>query len=357
MTSGDSKSINPALVLYSKNTLSNLNQNKILSELNYRIPGNNYVKNQLLLLITQAYANKDFKNTSAIMLVGNSGVGKSTIIKNVADLVNIPLVRFDLETIVDVLGTEKPISSSICESIFYDLYETVTPTLLNTVQKKLYVQHKKKVSKDIDNGDFLILRERPNAEFTMVEFDNVESLLVEGTLSNNYFKSIQSGLIELLKTDLIISSERSTKNFIYVFSSNFNNSFLKKDAGFCSTTKKNEVNINTLQSLGYSRKFTDLLSQIILLKDLNAQDFEHHLSKKESFLQQSISGLANNYGVNIILDKSALQLVSQYLVDTKQNLRGIRDVTRKLLAPQYLSPLKGTKIVIDSVVAKERLYS
>ena len=86
-------------------------------------------------------------------------------------------------------------------------------------------------------------------------------------------------------------------------------------------------------------------------------DFEHYLSKKESYLHRSIFGLANTYGVNVVVDNSAIKVVSQYLASNKKNLKGIEEVTRKLLAPHYLSPKKGTTIVIDSAIASERLYS
>ena len=383
----------PILFLYGKNTLAKLDNENLLKQLDYAVPGNNDAKLQMLLTINQAYANKDLDNTTAIMLTGGSCVGKSSLIKSISELANIPVIRMDLENILETSDSDKLNLDIMLPELLNTLYDEINSvTKLTKEEKQKYInyqkrlEHKvqkeeanltenienetiqpqttskevntsKKQSKRVKNEEILILKEIPNAEFTIVEFDNAEILLDKKYYKASYSNALQLVLVDQIKNPRIISpGKRTTGNFIYVFSSDLKESITRKDVGFRNANATKVDNVKLLD-LGYSKKFVDILDNVIELKDLNEQDFEQYLLKEESHLHQSISSLCKAYEMNITIDKSAIKVVSKYLASNNKNLRGIEEVTRKLLAPHYISPKKGTIAVIDSTIATERLYS
>jgi ATP-dependent protease Clp ATPase subunit len=353
MSDSDNSKDIPILCLYGKDTLSTLDMESVLKNLDYSVSGNFSAKTKMVLTISQAYANKEFGSTSAVMLTGNSGVGKSSIIKSVADLTTLPLVRFDLETILEYASAGKSINNLIHSTIFNKVYDLLSPDdVLDEGEQLMYSDFVKDLPKDVDSKSILKYREKPNAEFTIIEFDNSE-ILVNGSEAS---MPLQLGLVDLIKNAILISENLSTANFVYVFSADLSKELSKKNVGFRPYDGKNITN-DMLVSLGYSKKFVNLLNQVVSLNNLTASDFEHYLKKKESHLHQSILGLSKSYGVDVVVHDSTIKYVSQYLADNNKNLKSIEDITRKLLAPHYLSPKKGSAVIITPAIAKKRLNS
>ncbi|MGV8086641.1 MAG: hypothetical protein ACP5N1_03350 [Candidatus Woesearchaeota archaeon] len=349
---------NPALFLIGKKNIPIMDVEKALDILELVIPGNRESKTQILQKISQTCSNAQPGNYSATMLSGNSGIGKSSIIKYIGELTNIPVIRFNLENILDsnVMNNRTNLNS-IDYTISDNIYEEKEFKKLNVKEKKKYQLYKEQLPKIQDANNIIILKEKPNAECTIIEFDNTEALLNPDYYKRQYSTSLQLALADYIKNPRTLNTETklTTHKFIYIFTSNLNEAMIRKHVGF-QITKQNKINHNTLINIGFSQRFAELIDNIIELNDLNEKDFENYLIREGSQLHYSIEVLKETYGVNVRLDDSAIKVVSKYLVEYKKNLKGINEVTRRLLAPHYISPNFGTEIVIDSKIAKERLY-
>jgi hypothetical protein len=352
------------IFFYGKNTLAQIKNEKLLEELEYAVPGNYNAKIQMLSTINQAYANRDLNNTTAIMLTGSSWVGKSTLVQSISELANIPLIRMDLENLLETSESEKLDLNVLHSELLDVLYDEITSSgkilkkdKLTKEEKLKYERYKKKLPANINEEEILLLREKPNSEFTIIEFDNAEILLDKKHYKDSYSNSLQLALVDQIKNPrIIVPGTRSTANFIYVFSSNLKEAITKKNVGFRRHCTETIDNIKLID-LGYSKKFVEVLDNVIELKDLCEKDFEQYLIREESHLHQCIRGLAKNYQVNIKIDDSAIKVISKYLANSNKNLIGIEEATRKLLAPHYILPKKGVDVVINSTVAMERLYT
>lgn len=347
--------------LKGKTTLSKLDNLNILEKLDYSIPGNFYAKKELLTIINKKYVNQN-ANSAATLLTGNDGVGKSSLIKKMGELTNIPVIRLDLENILDTPSED--IEEKIYYQIHEEIYENVLVEDLNQSEKKQYYDYKELLPEK-EQEKIIIFKEKYNARFSIIEFDNCDSMLdqeyAEKILQGSQSKRVQSILTRMIKKPTYLVPEQEfrdyslgTNNFIYIFSGNLNNYLRQKNIGFMKT--QNKIDSETLLTLNYSKKFIETIDAVIELKNPNAEEYEKYLLKKESHFYNSIKNLASNYGIKITLDNSAINFVSKYLaLNNNKNLHGIEEVTMKLLAPYYLTPITEKEIVINSTIAAERL--
>ena len=361
----------------------------IITQLENYLPGNYDAKIQLLLTIQQAYftkckddadkksiakeephknitTNNNTYKKNAILLNGNAGVGKSSLIKGIGELTSIPIIRLDLDSIIassyvdPFAATTSSDVLFLIQSVLYELHEVVLEKDLDAQREKpKYFEYIKKIpsnSQNKENKETILLREKPNAQLAIIELDNSEELSQGDPIKKNVAKILQSAIAEVIRKPLtIIPGGLTTKYFTYIFSSDLSNLLAMRNVGF-RLNKNNTIDAETLIDLGFSKGMASTLTNIVNMKDLNAKDFEHYLSRQDSRLQQGLRNLSELYDMKVSLNTPAIKLVAKYLENNGKNLRGIEEATRKILDPHYISPQKGAKIIIDTKYVTEKLY-
>jgi ATP-dependent protease HslVU (ClpYQ) ATPase subunit len=340
-------------------TLFDLNINKLVKKLDAYVPGNTNVKTELLLSIQQAYLGSNgFYDKSAILINGNAGVGKSSLVKHVGHLTSIPVIRCDLGSALESMYISNNINSDfLFESVSSVLYYPILQKHFSAAENKLYQKYLSAMPKDQRNQEMLFMREKDNARFTIVELENAEALVsLSSPDKKNLSALLQAEIVKVIKNPVEIGPhDLTSKHFTYVFSADLNKCLSAK-IGF---KKERECKLTeaALVDLGYSKALVGSLSNIVDMSDLKAEDFEKHLFRRESHLQKKLKSLNDHYDMRIRLDDSAVKIVAKYLASNGRNLKGIDEVTRKLLAPHYISPKKGAEIVINADMAHDRLYT
>ncbi|WDI79281.1 ATP-dependent Clp protease ATP-binding subunit ClpX [Candidatus Vidania fulgoroideae] len=313
--------------------------------LNKYIIGQNKTKKIISVSVYNHY-NKMFKlnNTnveiskSNILLLGETGSGKTLIAKTIAKFLNVPFAIVDATSL-----TEAGYVGEDVENIIYRLLQNCNFNVQKAQMGIVYIDEIDKIAKRNDSN---YSRD--------VSGEGVQQALlkiIEGTIANvppRGGKKFPNQ--EFIPVD--------TKDILFIFGGAFNNisTFSGSNIGFKKKNKDFEITPNDLINFGLIPEFVGRISIISHLKPLSIENLKKILYKPENSIIKQYKTMFMINNIELIFEKDAIEYIAKKAFKLKLGARGLRYILEKYFVKltYFLSDKKVSKVVINKLSLKSK---
>ena len=309
--------------------------NKLISDLKEKIVGQDEAIGDIVSTIWQNVKGKQKNN---ILLIGPTGVGKTEIIRTIADKLNIPLVIANATNLTQTGYIGKSVE---------DILKELLIRCDNNIMK---AEHSIIVIDEIDKLAGSSGNDRESVGTTAVQ-DELLKLLEDGTYTINI--SNDTAYQENIQIE--------TKNITFIGIGAF--SYLdemrkyerKNSLGFNSkiTPKVENTQITTKELTNYGLKpeLIGRFSNIIELSPLTKENLiEIMINTKDNSLSQKIN-LLNEFGIDVEIKENVYDIIAKEAIEKKTGARGLNNVIETLFKKAMLEVSKNEseyeKLIID----------
>lgn len=247
-----------------------------------------------------------------MLVIGKSGMGKTSSIKEVAKLLNIPVIIEDASQLRGTGWRGRQVSEIIGD-------------IVKTVEK--------------DYADF-----KSCAGFSIVVLDEIDKIFVDRNLDTDSFSPVNNLLkfIEGTNATLMEGNEKTTMNtenllFICIGAFDGLEEIIKKricpkTIGFSTSTQAesdanilSNVSTEDLKAYGMSEQFLGRLPFISVMNELNVSDYKKILLKSDISPVKHMNKLfINRQGVNITITDVAAKKLAETVVEKNLGARGLQ---------------------------------
>jgi ATP-dependent Clp protease ATP-binding subunit ClpX len=275
---------------------------------------------------------------SNILLIGNSGSGKTLLVETIAKFINIPLV------IVDATNyTETGYSGKNSIEIIEGLLDSADGNIERAQKGIVYIDEIDKIASAITNS---------NRD-------------VSGT-------GVQRNLLKMLE-GMVVTTDRGkhtvdTKNILFICSGAFSgidriiDNRINKEGnsiGFnADVINIKDREVITLDNLavedvikyGMLPELVGRLSNLVVLKELKKEDLVRILTEPKNSIVRQYIKLFNSNNIKLDITKEALNKIAEQAIKQKIGARGLRNILDNiLLMPMFEAPsmVNLDKIIID----------
>lgn len=294
------------------NYINNKNINNIYNEITGNIIGQDeHVKSVMSsilwnnhLINSNINSNNISKNKDTILIMGKTGTGKTEIIKQIAEKLNLPIVIENAPSYALLDGDGSPIDKMLLDLIY------ITDGDMELAKKGILV---------IDNFDKLLTS---NEHYGRITSDLTQKEL---------FKLIDGDIRKFKYDDELITLDTHGLTIVLLGDFNFN------DKVFGFDNKKEQRNIESkLLNLGFKRELLDRVNKIRTLNNLNKNDLIKILKSRESKLMNYISYLKNK-GIDIKLDDEKLDIIANKAIKEGRGARSLNKIVDELIDIEFNS--------------------
>lgn len=329
-----------------QNDFKILNTKEIYNKLNEYIVGQEHIKRVLSVEVFKHYSRiiskeNDVKfEKSNILLIGDSGTGKTLFAKTLSNILNVPLVITDATSLTQTGYVGENVESILSKLI------------------------------DKANGDISL------AEKGIIFIDEIDKIAKKESLSGRDIAGtgVQNGLLKIIEGSNVKVSDSSealsifsrsknqninTENILFICGGAFED--LKKlnkeySIGFSKDqNKKNynqkEISNEDLIKFGMIKEFIGRIPIKLKLDSITEEMiFDILLKPKNSILKQYIN-FFSEYKIDLSFENSALKMLSKIAFEQNIGSRGIKSILDKVLSETIfnidLNNLSHKKIIVD----------
>ena len=291
---------------------------------------------------------------SNILLLGNTGTGKTLMARTIANMLNVPFAIADATVL-----TEAGYVGEDVESVLVRLYQAADYDVAKTERGIVFIDEIDKISRRSDNPS--ITRD------------------VSG-------EGVQQGLLKLLEDSIVNIPPKggrkhpdqplvaiNTRNILFICAGAFvgldkiiSRRCNKMTIGFDSpiTVKKNNDDILKnvtpldLKKYGLIPEILGRLPIITYTDDLDAKALKRILTEPKNALVKQYEELFRLDGIKLIFKDSALDTIVEHTIDNKLGARGLRGTMEKIMNDAMFNFPSDTSIkelIIDKKYVKKKL--
>ena len=324
-----------------------LTPNQIVNELNKKVIGQDEAKKALsvhaYLHCLRINGNKDIPFRSNILMIGPTGVGKTYLVKTLAEILGLPFSRADVTTL-----TETGYVGDDVEVVLYNLYRKA-------------------------NGDL------EKAQYGIVFLDEVDKIAKaephQSTTGNPSDKAVQEALLSMMNGEdirvpefgdrrMMHSSDgiiMNTKNILFIFGGAFVGlddiikMRLKGESGlgFGSNAILNknklqkdkilsQVDVKDVEKYGMIPEFIGRIPIIVTLNELTKENLKDILMKSSESPIKKYTDFFKSIGKNLILDEDAINYIADKSLSMNMGARALKSIVETAMV-NILFNLDGIK--------------
>ncbi|TKZ35434.1 ATP-dependent Clp protease ATP-binding subunit ClpX [Brachyspira catarrhinii] len=324
-----------------------LTPKEIVNELNKKVIGQDEAKKALsvhaYLHCLRINGNKDIPFRSNILMIGPTGVGKTYLVKTLAEILGLPFSRADVTTL-----TETGYVGDDVEVVLYNLYRKA-------------------------NGDL------EKAQFGIVFLDEVDKIAKaephQSTTGNPSDKAVQEALLSMMNGEdirvpefgdrrMMHSSDgiiMNTKNILFIFGGAFVGlddiikMRLKGESGlgFGSNAILNknklqkdkilsQVDVKDVEKYGMIPEFIGRIPIIVTLNELTKDNLKDILMKSSESPIKKYTDFFKSIGKNLILDEDAINYIADKSLSMNMGARALKSIVETAMV-NILFNLDGIK--------------
>ena len=343
-----------------------LTPKEIVNELNKKVIGQDEAKKALsvhaYLHCLRINGNKDIPFRSNILMIGPTGVGKTYLVKTLAEILGLPFSRADVTTL-----TETGYVGDDVEVVLYNLYRKA-------------------------NGDL------EKAQYGIVFLDEVDKIAKaephQSTTGNPSDKAVQEALLSMMNGEdirvpefgdrrMMHSSDgiiMNTKNILFIFGGAFVGlddiikMRLKGESGlgFGSNAILNknklqkdkilsQVDVKDVEKYGMIPEFIGRIPIIVTLNELTKENLKDILMKSSESPIKKYTDFFKSIGKNLILDEDAINYIADKSLSMNMGARALKSIVETAMVNILfnLDGIKGNSLTltrsdIEEVFDKDR---
>ena len=324
-----------------------LTPKEIVSELDKKVIGQDKAKKALsvhaYLHCLRINGNKDIPFRSNILMIGPTGVGKTYLVKTLAEILGLPFSRADVTTL-----TETGYVGDDVEVVLYNLY--------------------RKANGDLDK-----------AQYGIVFLDEIDKIAKaephQSTTGNPSDKAVQEALLSMMNGDDIIVPEfgdrrmmhssdgiiMNTKNILFIFGGAFiglediikmrlkgesglgfgSNAILNKNK-----LQKNrilsQVDVKDVEKYGMIPEFIGRIPIIVTLNELTKDNLKDILMKSAESPIIKYTDFFKSIGKKLILNEDAISYIVDRALSINMGARALKSIVETVMV-NILFNLDGIK--------------
>jgi ATP-dependent Clp protease ATP-binding subunit ClpX len=286
---------------------------KILDNLNTVVIGQDRAKKKIATAIYYQLKSlqdkqKDIsplsKTNSPLLLVGNTGTGKTFVVQKATQFTNLNFVHIDASSLVPtgIIGysTDDIVKEIIRTAKYDEELAKYSVVFFDECDKIL----------DKENGKSIISQ--------LLRFSEGADCIVSTSSSDS-----DQDLLDDIKY-------LSTKNMLIIFGGSFQNIIDKSVVGFTKEQLDKKLTYEDIESSGFSKELLGRIKQIIVLNNLTQDDYLNILTKSSESPLISYTQKVKDDKNKVIIEKEVLVKISKIAFSSNLGVRRINQILEEL---------------------------
>lgn len=296
-----------------------------------------------------------------VILIGNTGCGKTHLVKSLGEIVSLPVTIQDSTTYTSAGYHGKDVPQ-----IINDLF-LQSERLVNKLYKTdaMFSKNKSELVKKY-------------AEYGIVYLDEIDKIRKSETSSKDVNgAAVQEALLKLIEgTETQVYTESysgkvNTKNMLFMFGGAFSGiekiiekRTCTKSIGFNAEIKTEDtardilkqISVKDLTDYGMLPEFIGRLTTITVLNQLTKENIYDIFTKPKQSILQQITNEFRSFGIKLNFTSEAIEYIIDETLKLKIGARGLKSICQKTLRELYYSfPSMSTRktVIVTTDMLKE----
>lgn len=312
----------------------------IYSTLNKRIIGQEETKKNVAMAIYKHLSKMnnpdiDLPDSNNLLLVGPTGCGKTEIVRVIKDMVKVPVIMEDANSLTPAAFRGKNIE---------DIFAPIANLIIHA-----------KTKEEVDR-----------IEHSIIFIDEIDKIIkpISASESENLHDAVQSSLLTALEgADVTVTLKTgiykiSTRNFLFIMAgafekSEFYDSTKKKSIGFgeseSASIENKKIFSDILNKYGAKREFVGRIGSISVLSELSRENLIDII--KMNNISEKYKNLCELSNIDCLINNELYERVVDTAIKNKTGARGVKSIYDNIISEMVFDAMINKK---DSVEVNEQ---